>query len=323
MFQPKVSNAMKHQLLIILFITHFISFGQIDLENGLVGSFLLNGNTNDESVFAIDGQVYNVETATGITNLENSAYSFNGIDSYIDYGTNSRNITDVVVVDFWLKTTATEYQHMVSKYDWTVDRGFFVGVFNGHVKLDGRNNSGTYTATQSESAVNDGNWHHVMAAVYDNTWEIWIDCKLEAVSESYSQNPNLVNSEPLTIGNYNMGDVEGDHLEFKGCIDNIRIYNRLLSNDEIGKLCDARLSVPEISDQANQIIVFPVPVNDFITIETNGIQVDHLEIVDPNGALVFSGEMEKEVDVSKLLPGIYFIELYTPDSVFTKKIVVE
>ena len=310
-------------LLSFLVFIHLNSFGQIDLENGLVAYFPMDGNTNDESILGLNGQANNVQLTNGIGGITNTAYLFNGVNSYINCGTNHRNISDIAVVSFWCKTTATAYQHMVCKYDWTVDRGFFVGIVNGNVKLDGRNNSGSYTATLSESIINDGQWHHIITAIHGNVWKIWIDCVLEATSISYSQNPNLSNDEPLTIGNYYMGGANGDHVEFSGSIDNVRIYNRELSDAEMRSLCDIHLSVPEVVNNDFKIDVYPVPADDFVTIQTDGINVDQIEMFDINGGQVLSSKMQATLNGSTLLPGFYFLKLINGNAVYTKKIVVE
>lgn len=190
--------------IILFFLLWANVFAQVNLNNGLVGYFPLDGNSNDQSPTAINGVVNNAILANGKNNNANGAYFFNGINSYVDCTSNNRNITNTIVVSAWVKTTSTNYQWVVGKYDWTIDRGFHLFINNGHPVLAGRNGSGVYTSTNYPNPLNlvdDGNWHFLVGIIDGNTWSLYVDCVLDNQVASFSSTPDLTNNLPLTVGN--------------------------------------------------------------------------------------------------------------------------
>ena len=82
----------------------------------------------------------------------------------------------------------------------------------------------------SKVNVADGNWHHVAVAIDDNTINFFIDGVLREVKgyNHYAPNPNTL----ATIGNRYM--TRGDKIQyFNGILDEVRIYNKALSAEEI------------------------------------------------------------------------------------------
>jgi Concanavalin A-like lectin/glucanases superfamily/Secretion system C-terminal sorting domain len=309
-------------ILAILLILSTRSFGQVDLNNGLVGYFPFSGNPNDESVSNIDGTLNNATLTIGINDNPDSAYYFNGIDANINCSSDNRNILDTVTISAWFKTTSSDLRFIVGKYDWTIDKGFYLAIKNEKVIFDGRNNGGGGTQTSSTSLINDGNWHHVMGVVHSNTWELWVDCQLDTVAYANSPNPDLTNSEPLTIGNYNMGD-NGDHFYFLGSIDEVRVYNRLLSNDEKEILCNNVQTGTNAITDTKTINIYPNPAKTLISIEADGINLNRIEIFDISGLKLKMYKQNNRIDISDIKSGIYLIKLIDTEGniVKTEKII--
>jgi probable HAF family extracellular repeat protein len=65
---------------------------------GLVAYYPFNGNANDESGNNNNGIRFNVKTSEDRFGVKNSAYTFNGVDSYIDCG--NQNVFNFKKVDF-------------------------------------------------------------------------------------------------------------------------------------------------------------------------------------------------------------------------------
>jgi len=80
-----------------------------------------------------------------------------------------------------------------------------------------------------------GEWHHVTAAYGANTMQIYVDGKLWA-TEFYA-GYITPNDSPVMIG----GNAEAMDRWFDGLIDEVRVYNRALSPDEIRKLASTGL----------------------------------------------------------------------------------
>ncbi len=83
-----------------------------------------------------------------------------------------------------------------------------------------------------EVAINDGQWHHVVAvrdAVAD-TNRLFVD-GVEAISAVQSYTTDFTSTGPITIGYYPTSAVQGYWLN--GLIDEVAVYDKALSATEI------------------------------------------------------------------------------------------
>ncbi len=316
---------MKKLLFTLGYIISLSIFSQNPPIPGLVAHFELNGNGLDISPYHINGTLYNTGVTNGRNGTPNAAISFNGINSKIISGTSNRSVYDTVTVSAWIRTTATNnHAFFVGKYDWTIDRGYQLKILNGRVYLSGRNNSGYWIRTNySSTLVNDGNWHHVMGVVAGNRWEIWVDCNFDNGVNSSASTPYLTNNEPLTIGYYNMGD-QGNHFYLDGEVDEVRIYNRLLTNSEIISLCRQVSVIQENPDEG--FYIFPNPAKNYIKIDNPlNKPISDIKIFDISGRLIlnFNNNFER-LNVSNLEKGTYIIQILDEynKTIFNKKIII-
>lgn len=294
-----------------LFITSN-SFAQMNLNQDLVAYYSLNNHAKDDSPVSIEGVISGAIPEKGLNGLNNNALYFNGKDATVSCGVDNRGIENIVSISTWIKTTNNKIGYMVCKYNWEEDRGFHLGVNDGHVRLGGRNNSGSYTNAASNAVVNDGEWHHVLGIVHENVWQIWIDGEFDTSVESTSQNPSLECSEVLSIGNYPYG-YEGDHKHFEGVIDEVRIYNRLLSNREITHLSIPKKLAAEqrVTAADFDVNLFPNPSKKTFRVEAVGLNIDKIEIWNFAGIKIREYlEHDGDIDISFLPKGTYLIRCY-------------
>jgi len=94
------------------------------------------------------------------------------------------------------------------------------------------NTTGTtpHNEAWTPDALIDGNWHHVAVAWDGTSQQVYVDGQCSC-SITPSLGP-LDNVQPLTVGCYPTGGAT----HFSGSIDELRVYNRVLSLDEIGSL---------------------------------------------------------------------------------------
>ncbi len=231
-------------LLITITVTLYVS-AQINLDSGLVAYYPLDSTLVDHSPFAIEGiNINGAVCDTGKNNVPNTAFKFNGIDQYIDCGTNQRGITDKVSVSAWVKKTGTAaiHEHMVTKYrggNGTIQQGFhFVLRTDGHPVFAGRlgqsGSAGYYKIIADEVIITDGTWHHLLGTVDQNEWNFWVDGIHIGTVIGNSPNPSLICPDILSIGHY----PEVQSYYFGGTIDEVRVYNRILNGNEISLLSD-------------------------------------------------------------------------------------
>ena len=94
--------------------------------------------------------------------------------------------------------------------------------------------------------VGDGRWHHVAAAYDGQTLRLYVDGGERTKRfKNYRALPK--NNWNLYIGNLLVGDGECEFVAFDGLIDEVRIYNRALSADEIKTLATATQAGVEIA----------------------------------------------------------------------------
>jgi len=74
-----------------------------DLKDGLVAYYPFNGNANDESVNGNHGTVYGATLTTDRFGNTNKAYSFDGVDDYIDSKFNFNGGSTNFTISYWAK----------------------------------------------------------------------------------------------------------------------------------------------------------------------------------------------------------------------------
>ncbi len=170
-----------------------------------------------------------------------AALNFDGVDDYVSVtrlsmGDAGRSI------QAWIKTTSTD---SVSAYPGsaalsiigdntnTVGTGF--GITGGKLKyLHLDSDFSTWHSVIGVTSVNDGNWHHVTVThdASNGIVKLYVDGVLDATASNIYDQGNSTYSSYNAIGaSYLDGIGYGDF--FQGSIDEVRIWNRVLSCDEV------------------------------------------------------------------------------------------
>ena len=80
-----------------------VTFAQDDLNSGLAAYYPYNGNANDESGNGNHGTVFGASLTTDRSGNADSAYSFDGVNDYIDIGKDaSLKMTDGLSISAWI-----------------------------------------------------------------------------------------------------------------------------------------------------------------------------------------------------------------------------
>ena len=217
-----------------------------NLNTGLVAYFKLDSNVADSSTSVMHCVGSNLVNASGIRCDSNTAYSFNGNSSKVVCGASDRGVTNTVSISVWVKTTTVSSVNtfIVEKYDWQVDKGYYLALKNGIPYIAARNtsnNTGAFTWNANQTfLVTDGQWHHLLGVVSQNNLEIWVDGVLKATSSLVANTPDLTNNYNLNIGYYYKGSLSGNTNYYTGTLDEVRLYNRDLTSIEIDALSTER-----------------------------------------------------------------------------------
>ena len=177
-------------------------------------------------------------TATTINVDGKDAAIFDGVDDYIDCGDDtSLNITNYVTISAWIKFSAThsDYANIAGRWENGEPSMYSIAVKSDNKIVFLSKNDGETRDATSINTYNDGNWHFVVGYMDGSNVRLNIDNGVEnIVGEAYTgdvtENPTM----PFKIGSWETGQY------FNGSIDEVKIYNRALSADEIRNLYEQR-----------------------------------------------------------------------------------
>lgn len=222
----------------------FLSFLPIalfaqDLDLDLQAHYDFNGpSVKDQSSNEFDGIALDLTATKGVEDSLNSGFQFNGISSRVDFGEDNREVTKSLSISAWIKTESSERQFIFAKYNSAQDRGYFLATLNGTATLGGRDGSNQfYEISDEEVLINDGEWHHIVGIIDGNDWKLFVDCQEVASLTTNTVNPNFESTDPLTAGYWHEGSGDGNRRYFDGVIDELRLYNRVISMIDLEALC--------------------------------------------------------------------------------------
>jgi len=206
------------------------------------------GNTaNDSSIYGADG------TLTGaplrIDGRIRGALQFDGVDDYIECEAGeSLNITDVITIALWVNTNDSG--------NGEINAYLMKGEFSYGIRHTTSNNIEFYIYSDGFHRVQvpvteafNGQWHH-LAGTYDGLdMKLYIDGEIMATTQ-YNGAINRDINYPLNFGRNNQGDSNNQWL-YEGMLDDIRIYNRVLSQQELQDMLNPEFaSMPNPKDGA-------------------------------------------------------------------------
>ncbi len=234
----------------------FDSSVSADITDSLIGHYQFNESTwtgAADEIKDVSGNDYTATRANAyqVTGRIDEAAYFDGTGDWIIVNDNtafSFERTDTYTISFWVNTTSSLSltRTIVSKmYNGGAlsYRGWDVGMnVDGTLTSHLIGNWGTGSAMKvtGDTSIKDGSWHHV-AVTYDGSsnasgLDITIDGRLNSMTL------DIDNLTTTTINtNYpHIGTREGEGTyTFQGTVDDLRIYNRNLSQAEIDEVIDS------------------------------------------------------------------------------------
>jgi uncharacterized repeat protein (TIGR02543 family) len=195
---------------------------------GLVAYYPFNGNANDESFNGNNGTVNGATLTTDRFGNVNSAYSFDGTNDFISVPHASILNLSMFTIGVWVFDTSsdTTVHEIILKgqypYNYGIGSGSggnFGGIFNS---------GGVYQDVGTTDIFARNKWHYIIFTHDGNTGKIYVD---GIQTDSLAAGNIQTNTQPIIFGSYN-----GSNYFFKGVIDDIRIYNRAFTGEEITQL---------------------------------------------------------------------------------------
>jgi hypothetical protein len=195
----------------------------------------------DRSGNARNGTISGATTSDGKIN---GALSFNGTIDYINLGSVAAFNSSAISVSTWIKADdVTNFSTVfgIKNSANTVWRDY-IDIRNGKIEVQWGVDAANYRIYSSTNAVlTTGAWYHVVATIAGNAGpRIYVNGNLvpSAISKAAGL-PYLATTQVASIGR--SGAYNGQY--FKGIIDEVRIYGRVLSAAEVLSLYQENLKI--------------------------------------------------------------------------------
>jgi len=234
--------------IIVLTIDLIQGYAQNTLDSGLVAYYPFNGNDSDNSVYG-NHPIFNSATLTEDRfGNENGAYKFDGQSNSIQIkNAPSLNFSSTVSLCAWVKVSGFYYglchgNMIMQKGDNGTVSGQYQLLFSDANYTNGANCNGGVPDTIHQSFYGTGSgdtankiqkdrWYF-LTVTYDGVYsKFYVNSKLQGIS--YMPGYAFTNNHDLFLGKMN-------HFQYpywlNGSLDDIRIYNRVLSREEVRKL---------------------------------------------------------------------------------------
>lgn len=275
--------------------------------NGLVAWYSLAGNADDGSANGLDGSGIGTVGTTDRQGVANGAMAF-AFSSYMSVPTNALfNTGDELTVTAWVNLSdPSANQKIIGRTDLAFNSGFILGVGNGGMNPELWDSNGmphSFTA----GVINADAWTHLAI-----TWSAgggltaYIN-GTSVLNVAGDGAPMGSNSDPLIIGGSPWSQ-SPLYFPVNGSIDDIGIWDRVLSGSEIDGLVAPATGITDAATTAHPMVAYDA-AHELVTI-TGGS--GHYALVDALGNLVRTDRLVDGitvVPVSALATGMYFVRL--------------
>ncbi|MFN8155252.1 MAG: LamG-like jellyroll fold domain-containing protein [Bacteroidia bacterium] len=215
------------------------------LNTGLVGYWPFCGNANDESGNGNNGTVNGATLVADRFGNPNSAFSFDGINDFIELTHNPLFFNDTITISAWGEFNSTTALHITyssaTTGSYVCSLGSNVGHTNTNLGCSGYGGVGSFNPLNN-------NWHNATAVIAGNSTSLFVDGLLIS-TWSHSTITCNDTSHRLYFGVDIFGLPEFSY----GIYDDIGIWNRALTQQEVVELyCGPNsYTIPYYSDSDN------------------------------------------------------------------------
>jgi len=215
---------------------------EVDLSDGLIAYYTFDGDADDYSGAKGDGIIYGATLSADRFGNENSAFHFNGINSYIWLP--AKRIINLNSYSYcvWIKPEGipSNYSGMVYSVGDSVAKACQAFVYQPTSTLFAGSYNCCNNPLQSYSRsgeIKPDQWLFIVVTRDLDNIRMYIN-----KTEVRIQPESAINNQPAFYGNNRKRAIIGGRSNlnydsfFKGIIDDIRIYDRVLGDNEIEKL---------------------------------------------------------------------------------------
>lgn len=300
------------------------------LNNGLVGYWPFCGNANDDSGNGNNGTNNGATLTTDRFGNANSAYDFNGTSNYIEVKNNLLDSQTSYSINVWAKIQSNQVIDLFN------DR-FGTSCFYKYriLALDGKIQFWKYSNSSLEKVIGNTiplNEWVMFTAVFDNSQNL-IKIYTNSILNTTASGQNWNSSQnATTIGGLSGCDTNGTFNFQSGPIDDIGVWNRTLTDQEITDLYNNNLSTNSFANNETLITMYPNPTNSKINIDCGNLKDligNEIRVTNALGQEIYKSTLSKQkedIPLSSIASsGLYFITIINSQGrlITTKKIILQ
>jgi hypothetical protein len=233
--------------------------------SGLVGWWPFNGNATDESGNGNNGSVNGATLTSDRAGNSNKAYSFDGINDFIQVAHQPMLNSMPMTISFWVKSTNITNASFLKKYccsSWngwaidaisqtgpTVEFAYYTSVCNGVYQ--------TYCSpvpfiNNGTANLTDGNWHHMVFVVDATGGKVYKDGAVIHQQTWYqgAVSNNSIATSQSTTQPIRIGGHQESSRYLNGQLDDIGMWNRALTAAEVSQLYTGTLPPAAVAVQS-------------------------------------------------------------------------
>jgi hypothetical protein len=320
----------RHRLplaLLFALILHLSPRSQ-NLNAGLTACYELNGNAVD-AASGLNGTLSAVTATVDRFGNPNSAMHFAGaVGSVISLPDHpSLKPSSDLSISCWINSKNFDVSYIVfTKNSQSVNHEAYELYIGPQYRFMARKCKSPYiNGASSTTTLNVNVWYHLACTFDNSTVKIYVNGVLEGTTAVTFNGFDYVNGKKVIVG----GTMEAFDVPFKGTIDNLRFYNRVLTAAEVGLLysqdpaCSILTAASE-REKENSFRVFPNPAETNIHVEALASEGFEYALTDLAGKSILSATSTNrniQINISELSAGIYFLNLKTENSTVRKKII--
>jgi hypothetical protein len=325
-------KAIMRTLLAILIFSANFSNAQ-NLSNQLSACYPFEGNAQNfaPSGAVLNGMATGVTYTTGHTGTGSKSIHFAGdTNSHVQVASNVLIKPKQISVSGWFYADNVQDSYVIyasnncSANDEAYSLVYKVNAFMAEIASG---SSGCARTQVLSATVTPQTWYHVVFFIDTTIVQLYLNGVMS--SQTHSLSWDYKPGAAVVLGNS-----LNPHLQssFKGRVDNLRFYNRKLTQAEVTQLytsdpacVESTVGIYDYQKNEFDVSIFPNPAIKQFEVRLSGNEdLFAIRVNDSSGRLVLEVRNENRVDVSGLEAGIYFVEIQNENgSTAVKKLIIE
>lgn len=321
-----------YPFLLLLILCAYLSKAQTNLDSGLVAYYPFDGDFRDMTAYANEAASPAPPTfGEGLTGALNEACYFNGITQHLEIPHAPQidfEQQDEFAISLWIKPPVNQIatdgvvNDIISKWHSVNSEPypFAIRLFNQTHMDNGNLWIGRYESNMvgcdefprgvSKRPVNDSEWHHVVLQKKNGELVLFIDASTQLTLED-NTTCSVQNTSNIILGRRTTNPIIDATRRFEGGMDELRFYNRSLSNYEIILLSQEQSSAttnvlsedwsvhPNLIQAGKKISIAP----------PTGQQIESIKLYSVHGHFIENIEFNRISP--NVLPGVYMLKANT------------